>query len=63
MPCASPARSNPRSGIWEDGMRFVIVGKHDPGEMDKPLKRRDVTRAVLEKLGAKREFGGYLLGR
>ncbi len=44
-------------------MRFVIVGKHDPGGMGKPLKRRDVTRAVLEKLDVKREFGGYLLSR
>ena len=44
-------------------MRFVIVGKHDPGGMDKPLKRRDAARAVLEKLSVKCEFRGYLLGR
>ena len=35
-------------------MRFVIVGKHDPSGMDKPLKRRDATHAVLEKLDVKR---------
>ncbi len=44
-------------------MRFVIVGKHDPAGMADPLERREAARAVLEKLGVKREFGGYLLGR
>lgn len=44
-------------------MKFVIVGKHDPSGMSKPRERRDSARAVLEKLGVQREFGGYLFGR
>lgn len=44
-------------------MKFVIVGKHDPNGMAKPYDRREDARAFLDKLGVKREFGGYLFGR
>ncbi|MBM3502249.1 MAG: GYD domain-containing protein [Alphaproteobacteria bacterium] len=43
-------------------MRYVLIGKHNAHGMDRPIERRDLARAMLEKLGVKRVFGTYVFG-
>ncbi len=43
-------------------MRYVFIGKHDPSWMDRPIERRDRSRAMLEKLGIKHVLGTYVQG-